>query len=112
MSQQYSTFLPNPRICEPRDPQPSLPASQQGEKQALADDINAWKNAYILQWTTFMTEIVTKISKEFGDSVRHCQDLLHCAGMRLVHARPNGNMWNAFLALKTLELKGKPLSLC
>jgi hypothetical protein len=105
MSQRFNTVLSNPRIRDPRDPQPSLPAPQRAEKQALADDINGRKNAYILQWMTFTTEIATKMSEEFGDSVRHCQDLLHCAGMRLVHSRPNGNAWNAFLALKTLELK-------
>jgi hypothetical protein len=105
MSQQYSTLLPNPRIHEPRDPLPSASATQRAETQARTDEINAQKNAYILQWMTFTTKIVTKMSEEFGESVRHCQDLLHRAGMRLVHSRPNGNAFHAFLAMKILGLR-------
>jgi hypothetical protein len=105
MSRRFDTSLPNPRIREPGNPRPSYPADQRAEHEAQAEDINKRKDAYIRQWTTFTLDLATKMSEEFGDSVRHCQDLFHCAGLRLIHSRPNSNAWNAFLALKTLELK-------
>jgi hypothetical protein len=105
MAERYSTVLPHPRIREPREDVPPLPAIQRAAAQARNDEINARKDAYIKEWLAFTTEKATKMSEEFGESVRHCEDLFYCAGMRLIHSRPNGNAWNAFLAFKSLELK-------
>jgi hypothetical protein len=109
MSNPYSTIpaAHAPRLRDNRQPRPPIPAAQRAALQARADEVNARKKAHIDAWWADTHARAQCMAEEFDITVRRALDLLQCAGMRMVHARPNGNSWNAFLALKSLELKGK-----
>jgi hypothetical protein len=95
-----------PRLRDPRPTCAPVPADQRLCRQLKADDLNERKSAHIKAWLADMNARAQRMAEEFD--ITHCRalDLLHSAGMRMVHAC-NGNAWNAFLALKNLELKGK-----
>jgi hypothetical protein len=95
-----------PRLHDPRPTRTPVPADQRLRRQVKADDLNEWKSAHIKAWLADTNACAQRMAEEFDITHRRALDLLHCAGMRMVHAR-NGNAWNAFLALKNLELKGK-----
>jgi hypothetical protein len=95
-----------PRLRDPRPTCAPVPADQRLQRELRADDLNERKSAHIKAWLPDTNARAQRMAEEFNITHRRALDLLHCAGMRMVHAR-NGNAWNAFLALKNLELKGK-----
>ena len=110
MASSYASVVPAnlaPRIHEDRPTRGTIPADQRVVQQAKADELNARKKTHVDAWWAETLARAQRMAEEFDITPRRALDLLQCAGMRMVHARPNGNAWNAFLALKSLELKGK-----
>jgi hypothetical protein len=110
MVASYASTVPanlDPRIRRHHNPRPPIPASQQAVLQAKADEVNARKKAYVDEWWADTQARAQRMADEFDMTPRRALDLFQCAGMRMIHTRSNGNSWNAYLALKSMELKGR-----
>jgi hypothetical protein len=112
MSQRYAT-VPSTldlRVRPPRPPPPSLPAAQRAEQKQNHEERNNLAREFVNSFIQDTNQLSLRMSQELGYSQRHCLDLLFCAGIRNMHARPNGNPYNAFIALKSRELQASKLS--
>jgi hypothetical protein len=109
MASSYTAVVPAnyaPRLRDDRLARMPIPAEKRAELQAKADEVNTKKKLHVDAWWADTLARSQRMVEEFDITPRRALDLLQCAGMRMVHAHPNGNTWNAFLALKSLELKG------
>jgi hypothetical protein len=94
----YTTDLPTGRVREPRPPPPSIPAARRAEQRKASEKKQSDLNSRIEAWLEYSENTAANIASDFGYTIQHVRTLLHNSGVRLLHARPAGNTYNAFMS--------------
>ena len=95
---QFNTDLPAGRVREPRPPPPSISTTQRAEQRKASEQKHADLDSRIEAWLEYSESTAANIASDFGYTIQHARTLLHNSGVRLLHPRPAGNTYNAFMS--------------
>jgi hypothetical protein len=101
---QFNVDIPTGRIHKPHPP-PSLPADLQAKKRKASEKRNADLGSCIEAWLEYSETTAANIASDFGYTIQHAHTLLHNSGVRLLHAQPAGNTYNAFMSQMAQQSK-------